>query len=790
MLLPAAFLLLTALQEAPPAPSLAAPWLTIGALDPAGRIPFSGDAVFLAHVLDADAPPPRAGATLRGTSGEAAWAETSAADDGGVALRGGGWAYARVQAAADGVWIANLQGAARLFVNGDGFVGDVYGYGFAGVPVALRAGENHVFVSGARGGFRLAWSAPAAPLHRIPQDDVTVPLRAGSAEPGWALRTYANATTQPMPVIAAELRGGAVVAEREAELALPLIPLGVGRLELALTPRAAPTGAGADRLRLALHAARERDLHVEEFDLPILGLGATGLRAHRSRVDDSVQKWAAVPPTPGSSGAMGLVLSLHGASVDCLGQAAAYAQKEDFFIACPTNRRPYGFDWQDWGRADAYEVLAAARRESGAAAERTYLTGHSMGGHGTWHLAVNDADQWAAIAPSAGWASFDSYGGRPRGALDAIWRGADGASETLALLPNLRGLPIYALHGAADDNVPVREMEALLAELQRLGIAAQSHVEPNAGHWWGNACVDWPPIFDTFRAARRPAEDAVREVDFRTADPGVDARHHWLEVEQLLEYGKPARIHARWEGDFLVFQEIENVRRYRVHFPNGTSSSFVNEGPQAWRRVEEPIPAGEKSPGFGGPFKRAFDERFVLVYGTAGTPEEDAALLARARHDAQAWWYRANATPWVLSDSEYLNRRHQPRLHGRNAILYGNADSNAAWSWVVPADCPLRAERRRMRLGEQTWTGEDLAALCVYPGAAGTAPPLVGLIADAGARGSRLGYALRTFVSGVGYPDYAVWNPEMLRAGDGAVLAAGFFDHRWRLAADTGRGSD
>lgn len=29
---------------------------------------------------------------------------------------------------------------------------------------------------------------------------------------------------------------------------------------------------------------------------------------------------------------------------------------------CPTNRRPYGFDWEDWGRMDALEVLEVAQK--------------------------------------------------------------------------------------------------------------------------------------------------------------------------------------------------------------------------------------------------------------------------------------------------------------------------------------------------------------------------------------------------------------------------------------------
>ena len=55
-----------------------------------------------------------------------------------------------------------------------------------------------------------------------------------------------------------------------------------------------------------------------------------------------------------------LVLSLHGADVEASGQAAAYAQKEWCSIVAPTNRRKFGFDWEDWGRIDAFEPMAAA----------------------------------------------------------------------------------------------------------------------------------------------------------------------------------------------------------------------------------------------------------------------------------------------------------------------------------------------------------------------------------------------------------------------------------------------
>ena len=58
---------------------------------------------------------------------------------------------------------------------------------------------------------------------------------------------------------------------------------------------------------------------------------------------------------------------------------------------------------------------------------------------------------------------------------------------------------------------------------------------------------------------------------------------------------------------------------------------------------------------------------------------------------------------------------------------------------------------------------------------------LVGAFADSGIRGARLSYVLAPFASGVGYPDYAVFDSNVLAKADGGVLAAGFFDARWEL---------
>src|SRR5262249_59471537 len=118
--------------------------------------------------------------------------------------------------------------------------------------------------------------------------------------------------------------------------------------------------------------------------------GQTHKRAFRSAIDGSVQYYSWVPaqPAPNGDGKAALVLTLHGAAVEATGQAACFAPKPGVHVVAPTNRRPFGFDWEDWGRLDALEVLDLTQEQLGTDRRRTYLTGHSMGGHGTWHLGV------------------------------------------------------------------------------------------------------------------------------------------------------------------------------------------------------------------------------------------------------------------------------------------------------------------------------------------------------------------------------------------------------------------
>jgi predicted peptidase len=89
---------------------------------------------------------------------------------------------------------------------------------------------------------------------------------------------------------------------------------------------------------------------------------------------------------------------------------------------------------------------------------RLYLTGLSMGGFGTWDIAANYPERFAAIIPICG-------GGDP------------------ATAPQFKSLPIWVFHGGADNVVPPRFSRDMVAAIKAAGNITIQYTEyPGAGH--------------------------------------------------------------------------------------------------------------------------------------------------------------------------------------------------------------------------------------------------------------------------------------------------------------------
>jgi pimeloyl-ACP methyl ester carboxylesterase len=666
----------------------------------------------------------------------------------------------------------------------------------------LRKGTNDLLLLGGRGRVRAKLSAPKATT-QFDLGDVTQPdLIAGEAMDTHAAVPVLNATAASLDDLVIQ----AIIAGEVFSTPLPsLPPLSTRKFGFTIKgPPPEKDGEIAINLRLRKQGSSQ-PLDTATIKLAVRKPGQSYKRTFISEIDGSVQYYAVQPahPPADAKDPPALVLTLHGASVEAIGQANAYGGKSWAHIVAPTNRRPFGFDWEDWGRLDALEVLNIAKTTLQTDPGRTYLTGHSMGGHGAWHVGVTFPDRFAAVAPSAGWVSFWSYAGAVKpgqtSPVQELLARAMNPSDTVALARNTAAGGIYVLHGEADDNVPVGQARTMRGVLGQFHPDFAYYERPGAGHWWGNECVDWPPLFDFLSRHTLPRRREVRKIDFTTASPSVSPRSYWATIEAQQHAFKFSHVELSCDPQKRRFAgKTENVARLaldlaplkqaepfsveldgqkldKIGWPKKERLWLAREKEQ-WSVIDEPAPS-LKGPRRSGPFKDAFRNRMVFVYGTQGSREETAWALARARYDAETFWYRGNGSVDVVADTDALVLADRDR----NVILYGNSETNAAWKPLL-GESPVQVRRGLVVIGEREQRGDDLACLFVRP-RPGSDRACVAAVAGSGLPGMRLTDRLPYFVSGVEYPDCLVLGPESLSKGSDGVRAAGFFGNDWGIAS-------
>jgi len=153
-----------------------------------------------------------------------------------------------------------------------------------------------------------------------------------------------------------------------------------------------------------------------------------------------------------------LILFLHGAGergtnlskVTVHGPPKVVKNRPDFpfFVVspqCPND--------QIWSNEAVLVLLDEVIAKHAVDTNRIYLTGLSMGGFGSWSLALNHPDRFAAVAPICG-------GGNTIEVLLASRKKGQA----------LKGLPFWVFHGAKDPVVKIEESERMVAALKKAGV--------------------------------------------------------------------------------------------------------------------------------------------------------------------------------------------------------------------------------------------------------------------------------------------------------------------------------
>lgn len=696
-------------------------------------------------------------------------------------------------------------GANMFYVNGEPHGGDVYSTGAFFYPVKLRKGLNRFFFYTARGSLRPAISVPDRedPNHIIARGaDVTFPdWIQGETKPIFGAIPIANLGEKDVDAVfitattgsgKAVTKGGAIEAGTIQKVPFLMRP-----------------GTKSTRLTVT-YEFKGKAKKTEVFEIAIKSPRDTHKRTFLSKIDWSVQYYG-VQPSTSPAPDQALFLSLHGASVEGIGQAGAYGPKTWGHIIAPTNRRPYGFDWEEVGRLDAVEVLDHASQLFQTDPRRTYLTGHSMGGHGTWQIGAQFSDRFAAIAPCAGWISFDTYGGGGRFPTDTelgkVFNRAKSPSDTLGLKGNYNRLAIFALHGDADETVPVSEPRRMREELK--GHPAFYWFEqPGGGHWYdtdpepGSDCVDYAGIFNLFARTQRPLPQETKEIDFTTASPGVSAKHAWVTIQQQVEPFSFSNVKGKVRPLDRTFElTTKNVQALDISLValaqakqdrekvtvNIDGQSVVVMRPSTpetpihltrngdkWVASETPVPAAEKNALRSGGFKDIFKNRTVLVYGTGGDAAMKDWAKGKARFDHEQFFYRGNGLFVVVPDTAF----EPSRFKDSNVLLYGRHDTNSAWAKLIDG-MPISVQEGSATVRGTKYEGTDLAVFAITKRRDSDIGS-VAVIAPTGSRGAMFSDRVAIFTPGAAFPDFMVIGSASLTKGIEGVTTAGFWDNRWK----------
>ncbi len=539
------------------------------------------------------------------------------------------------------------------------------------------------------------------------------------------------------------------------------------------------------------------------------------VRGYRSRIDGSVQPYGLVVPDsyrPGIPHQFRLDFWCHGRNerltelnfIDDRQRSKGQFTPAHAFMLHPYGR--YCNANKFAGEVDLFEALAHARKHYPIDEDRLVMRGFSMGGAACWQFAVHHAGRWAAAAPGAGFSEtadflkvFQKENLQPTWYEKKLWHWYDCTDYAV----NLFNCPVVAYSGEIDSQKQAADMmqKAMAAE----GLTLIHLIGPKTAHSYHpvtkeeiNRRID--------RIAARGRDPVPRRVRFTTWTLRYN-RMLWVTVDGLGEHWQRARVDAAIVDAHTVRVKTENVTGLTLSMPPGSCpldgvgrprvlldgkeleaapvmsdrswvAHFRSAGrPDSWQAVastDDGQPA--KRHGLQGPIDDAFLDRFLMVRPTGKPRHEKVGKWAEAElaHAVRHWRQQFRGDARVKNDTEVT----EADIAGSNLVLWGDPQSNTVLAKVA-ARLPIRWDERAVHVGRKSYPAEDHVPVLIYPNPLN---PKRYVVLNSGFTYREYDY-LNNARQVPKLPDFAVIDvrvPPTSRA-PGGVVAAGFFDERWRL---------
>jgi predicted peptidase len=176
-----------------------------------------------------------------------------------------------------------------------------------------------------------------------------------------------------------------------------------------------------------------------------------------------------------------VILFLHGSGAvgtdgrtqvaGALAQAIRKDEKKFAFIAVFPQAHDYRWTAGSVDGKRALAILDEVGHSYKIDKKRTYLTGVSMGGEGTWSLAAAHPDRWAAIVPVCG-------SGDPQ------------------IAAKIKDIPCWCFHGDADTLIPAAASREMIRALRQAGGQPLYQEFPDVGHHCWDRVYALPDLYE------------------------------------------------------------------------------------------------------------------------------------------------------------------------------------------------------------------------------------------------------------------------------------------------------